>query len=299
MYPSSCGYAHFGGDDILNVRYVNYRLDECGRYHISHPDGHLITQNVRCFLTPDLKSFDEDRPPENVWEGMIGLPTYDNSVMGLEDVRLYTAGDKLRYVATNKSHAISQRIRIMVGDYSADMAMFETGQIIDPPTNTWCEKNWIPLGKSINDKSPDVGKGSVASSVTGSVAGLEQFIYRWAPFEIGEIENGALKIVKSVPVEHMQTQRIRGSTPPVWCAALDCYVCVVHYCEHIHGAKTLAYYHMLVKLGKKDYVPFEWSNSFHFNRVGIQYCIGFTLLDTGQMAFWFSEHDGNPGLIIV
>jgi hypothetical protein len=260
-------------------------------------------------LTKDLKSFDEDRPPENVWEGMIGLPTYDKSVMGLEDVRLYTSGGKLRYVATNKSHSISQRIRIMVGDYSAEMAMFETGQIIDPPTNTWCEKNWIPIGKSNNNSIvantgfKNVSKGSVADVnvglVASIVASLDQFIYRWAPFEIGQIENGVLKIVKSVPVEHMQTQRIRGSTPPVWCAALDCYICVVHYCEHIHGAKTLAYYHMLVKLGKKDYVPFEWSNSFHFNRVGIQYCIGFTLLQTGQMAFWFSEHDGNPGLMIL
>ena len=243
--------------------------------------------------------------------------------MGLEDVRLYTSGGKLRYVATNKSHSISQRIRIMMGDYSAEMAMFETGQIIDPPTNTWCEKNWIPLDKSIDfgsvagkgstnvgkgstnvgKGSTNVGKGSTnvgkGSTNVGFGASLEQFIYRWAPFEIGQIENGVLKIVKSVPVEHMQTQRIRGSTPPVWCAELDCYICVVHYCEHIYGAKTLAYYHMLVKLGKKDYVPFEWSNSFHFNRVGIQYCIGFTLLQNGQIAFWFSEHDGNPGLMIL
>jgi hypothetical protein len=296
MYPSSCGYIRFGGDDILNVRYVNYRLDEGGRYHINHPENHLITQNLRCFLTPDLKSFDEDRPPENVWEGMIGLPIYDKSVMGLEDVRLYVSGDKLRYVATNRSHSVSQRIRIMVGDYSAEMAMFETGQILDPPTNTWCEKNWIPLGLS---KGTGLNASTVADQNVGLVAGLEQFIYRWAPFEIGEVENGALKIVKSVPIENMQIQRIRGSTPPVWCPSLDCYVCVVHYCEHIHGAKTLAYYHMLVKLGKTDYVPFEWSNSFHFNRVGIQYCIGFTLIESGQMAFWFSEHDGNPGLMIL
>ena len=107
MYPSSCGYAHFGGDDILNVRYVNYRLDEWGRYHISHPEGHLVTQNVRCFLTPDLKSFDEDRPPENVWEGMIGLPTYDKSVMGLEDVRLYTSSDMLRQIKVIQFHSVS------------------------------------------------------------------------------------------------------------------------------------------------------------------------------------------------
>ena len=279
MYPSSCGYIKYGGDDILNIRYVNYRLDEWGRYHINHPESHLVTENVRCFLTPDLKSLDEDRPAENVWEGMIGLPTYDKSVIGLEDVRLYVCNDRLRYVATNRSHAISQRIRIMVGDYSADMAMFETGQILDPPTNTWCEKNWIPLGLS-------------------ATTGREQFIYRWAPFEIGEVENGELKIVKSIPVEHMMMQRIRGSTPPVWCGELNCYICVVHYCEHIHGAKTLSYYHMLVKLRKNDFTPFEWSNSFHFNRVGIQYCIGFTITETGGIAFWFSEHDGNPGLMI-
>jgi hypothetical protein len=87
-------------------------------------------------------------------------------------------------------------------------------------------------------------------------------------FEIGQIENGVLKIV---PVEHMQTQRIRGSTPPVWCAALDCYICVVHYCEHIHGAKTLAYYHMLVKLGKK--IMYHLNGLTRFISIGWEYNI--------------------------
>jgi hypothetical protein len=76
-------------------------------------------------------------------------------------------------------------------------------------------------------------------------------------------------------------------------------LCVVHYCEHIHGAKTLAYYHALVKLRAADFLPIEWSDVFHFTKVGIQYCIGFTIMDDGKMAFWFSEHDANPGLMIV
>ena len=59
------------------------------------------------FLTKDLKSFDEDRPPENVWEGMIGLPTYDKSVMGLEDVRLYTSSDMLRQIKVIQFHSAS------------------------------------------------------------------------------------------------------------------------------------------------------------------------------------------------
>jgi hypothetical protein len=177
----------------------------------------------------------------------------------------------------------------MTGDYSASMAMFESGQVLEPPTDTNCEKNWIPLGKV----------GSSVASTVGAESAFDAFIYRWAPFEIGHVEGDTLKITKSIPVEHMLLQKIRGSTPPVWSTKDQCYYCVVHYCEHIHGDKTLSYYHMLVKLDK-SYIPFEWSDVFHFNRIGIQYCIGFTILEeTNQCAFWFSEHDGNPGLIIV
>jgi hypothetical protein len=274
FYPSSSSYIKWGDEHILNVRYVNYKLDDYGRYHINHPNGHLETKNLRCFLEDDLETI---RSSDFVWEGMIGLPEYDKSITGLEDVRLYNSGDKLRYVATNKSYHVLQKIRIMVGDYSASMAMFESGQVLEPPTDTNCEKNWIPFGDSEDTL----------------------FIYRWAPFEIGRVEGNTLKIIKSIPVEHMLLQKIRGSTPPVWSQKDQCYYCVVHYCEHIHGDKTLSYYHMLVKLDT-SFEPFEWSDVFHFNHIGIQYCIGFTILeddlDTG-FGFWFSQHDGNPGFI--
>jgi hypothetical protein len=268
FYPSSSSYIFFDGQHILNVRYVNYKLDECGRYHINHPGGNLETLNLRCYLTDDFMSFCSE--PEFMWEGMIGLREYDKSITGLEDVRLFVSENRLKYIATNKSYHVMQKIRMITGDYSASMAMFENGCVLEPPTDTYCEKNWIPIS---NDK----------------------FIYRWAPFEIGELEGDTLKIVKSVPVEQLIT--IRGSTPPKWSEKDQCHYCVVHYCEHVHGAKTLAYYHMLVKLDR-EFMPFEWSSVFHFNRVGIQYCIGFTILDKG-FAFWFSEHDGNPGFCIV
>ena len=268
FYPSSSSYIHFDNEHILNVRYVNYKLDECGRYHINHPIGHLETLNLRCYLTEDLNEFRED--PEFMWEGMIGLREYDKSIKGLEDVRLFVSGNQLKYIATNKSYHVMQKIRMITGDYSASMAMFENGRVLEPPTDTYCEKNWIPISKN-------------------------RFIYRWAPFEIGELEGDALKIVKSVPTEQLIT--IRGSTPPQWSERDQCHYCVEHYCEHVHGAKTLAYYHMLVKLDK-EFLPFEWSNVFHFNRIGIQYCIGFTVLEKG-FAFWFSEHDGNPGFLRI
>jgi len=225
-----------------------------------------------------------------MWEGMIGLKEYDKSIIGLEDVRLYKSGDKLKYVATNKSYHVLQKIRIMTGEYSDAMAMFESGQVLEPPTDTYCEKNWIPLGAE--------GAFTVGSSAALTVGALERFIYRWAPFEIGELHGTTLKIIKSIPVENMLLQKIRGSSPPVWSPRDQCFYCVVHYCEHIHGDKTLTYYHMLVKLNR-NYEPFEWSDVFHFNRIGIQYCIGFTILDDHKFMFWFSEHDGNPGALII
>jgi hypothetical protein len=180
------------------------------------------------------------------------------------------------------------------------MAMFENGCVLEPPTDTYCEKNWIPICKERSGKERSDDRKERSDDRKERSDDRERnnnrFIYRWAPFEIGELEGNTLKIVKSVNVEHMLLQKVRGSTPPVWSERDQCYYCVVHYCEHVHGAKTLAYYHMLVKLDK-EFVPVEWSNVFHFNRVGIQYCIGFTILDKG-FAFWFSEHDGNPGFCI-
>lgn len=276
FYPSSTAYIKtHDNKHVINVRYVNYRLDDYGRYLINHPNGYLETENLRAYLTPDLLAIEDS--PEFVWEGMLDMPIYDRSIMGLEDVRLfYGDNDQIKYVATNKCYSASGKIRIMMGDYSASMAMFETGKILDPPTDTWCEKNWIPLPSK----------------------GNQRFIYQWAPFEVGELDNqGQLRIQMSIPIEHLLFQKVRGSTPPVWSERHGCYLCVVHYCEH--GPKTLLYYHVLVKLREKDFLPIEWSDVFHFSKVGIQYCIGHTIMENGRMAFWFSEHDGNPGLMII
>lgn len=147
---------------------------------------------------------------------------------------------------------------------------------------------------------------------------------------MGVIEHGQLKIIKSLP---SKLPRIRGSTVPVLFDESNnerSYLCVVHYCEH--GPQgLLEYYHILVKLNAA-FEPVQWSVPFYFNRVGIQYCIGFTIdesldsslkqsapsvpltqsatssplqsatsspLKNKNAYFWFSEHDSSPGLIVM
>lgn len=281
-FPMSSCFIEFEQRRILNVRYVNYRLDPFGRYMIEHPEGHLETLNLRCYLSEDLRTVEYS---EFMWDGMMQLREYDKSIRGLEDIRLYEFGGQLKYVATNKSYHPGGKIRIMTGDYNDTMAMFENGVIMEPPTDTYCEKNWIPLGGNVVPPNPLLCFGNRFMGPA--------FIYQWSPFQIGVLEGCQLKIVKNI-----QTKlpfKVRGSTTPI---RLDdgSYVCVVHYCEHGQSG-LLEYYHLLVMLNQ-DMEPTQWSNVFHFNKVGIQYCIGFCMRD-GKYYFWFSEHDSNPGLMII
>jgi len=174
----------------------------------------------------------------------------------------------------------------------------------------------------------------------------DAFIYKWSPFELGIVENGQLKIIKTL--DSKLPKNIRGSSVPIRLDDEMCedyagekggcrtqgrqdltvlplgerssFVCVVHYCEH--GQQGLEYYHMLVKLNS-EFEPVQSSNPFYFNKIGIQYCIGFTIEEPSvpppsretssplaessiplleknkKLYFWFSEHDSNPGLMIL
>ena len=77
---------------------------------------------------------------------------------------------------------------------------------------------------------------------------------------------------------------------PIW--SDSCYICVVHWTNG-GSSELLEYYHMLVKLDE-TYNVMAWSQPFHFTRIGIQYCLGFTMVDSTTYGFWFSEIDGNP-----
>jgi hypothetical protein len=202
-------------------------------------------------------------------ESKIGLEQQNQHVIGLEDLRIYMNADReMEFVAANTSYIKSGAIRIVKGKYGKDG--LESGQILEPPTETRCEKNWIPF--------------------------LGKYIYRWQPFEIGILnEDSKLAIETSQHVPNLIFDKVRGSTVPVWSEKDQCYICVVHYSESVKNA-PLHYYHMLVKINHLEIIG--WSNPFHFTRLGVQYCIGFTInKKDNSYGFWFSENDNCPGFI--
>lgn len=272
FYPSSASYIN----NLLFTRYVNYRIDNNGAYTINNASGQIQTTNVMSYLSDDLTTILDSHIID---DSALGIPAYNSSrYIGLEDVRIFNCANRrnLAFVASSASYTKGHEIRIVRGEFSLADKKFINCEVLEPPTHlpSFCEKNWIPLSDS-------------------------KFIYRWHPYEIGVCNgNMPMQIISSRVISNSLFEKVRGSTIPVWSEAY--YTCVVHWSEvqNVPGplGNLLQYYHMLVRLDA-DYNVIEWSNPFHFSRIGIQYCLGFTIIDPETYGFWFSENDGNPGFI--
>jgi hypothetical protein len=70
---------------------------------------------------------------------------------------------------------------------------------------------------------------------------------------------------------------------------------VAHYSEE-HSPRH--YYHYLILLDKNTLEPLMWSNGFCFEKLGIEFCIGFSLINN-MYHFWISRHDRDPVLICI
>ena len=240
MEPYTTSSISIQADGTMNVRTVNYRINAHGGY--SYPDGVIDTRNYRA-------SWDFERCR---WRGDFeevvpnGLPRREGEwIRGLEDVRIY--GNE--YTATTREFSYNEKNRIVMGTYP-DMK----GRVIKPPTETDCEKNWIPIGN-------------------GSV------IYNWHPLRIGEVEGDQLKITKTFQTPSY-FRYFRGSTPPFEYQG-DLWL-MVHLVIYSNPRK---YMHAWVVLDKETLRPKSYSRPFTFKHHGIEYCIGAAVHNDELMVF--------------
>jgi len=276
--PTSISYLKYKGDNLLNIRYVNYWLYPSGAYLIKHPESHLYTKNYFSFFdseTLDITCFNE------MSEDSIGLVNIGGKIHGLEDIRLYEVDEEIYFIATNVNYSKNGRSRMIRGKYNIVDQTYDDCRIIVPPTDTWCEKNWVPIVKE----------------------GKEYFIYKWWPLEIGVInekmdenENPVmflqLDIIKQYKHIAPFFSHVRGSSPFI--EIEEGFIGVVHFSEEKHPRH---YFHILVLLDK-EFKPLKYSNNFYFNNLSIEFCIGFDQKDDDYY-FWISNFDRDPELIIT
>jgi hypothetical protein len=169
---------------------------------------------------------------------------------------------------------------MIIGDYDIENSCCRNGKIIEPPTDTHCEKNWIPIMDS---------------------NGELRFIYKWHPLQIGKIVYGSestrLEICDTYNTSTVVFGKLRGSS----CFISDTiegkegYVGVVHFSEELHPRQ---YFHRLVLLEKNTFKPLKYTDPFYFNGLGVEFCIGFAKKECDYV-FWISNMDRDPSIVIV
>lgn len=280
--PSSAAYVNNDDDHILNVRYVNYMLDVNGNYRFIDNKGIIRNKNVRMHLgvNPFTRMLQPYDGGGHFMEIESHFTEYSHVSRGLEDIRLYEHDGRLRFIGTTMGYYHSGGTRLMLGDYDIEKSVFKNAEIVESPYGNYCEKNWVPICDPCG-------------------LGRELFIYRWAPFEVGEIHdvdgNRKLEIVMSYE-NTMNVPLFRGLKGSGCFLPFegDKWIGVTHYSEEYHPRQ---YFHVLIVLDKM-LKPVKYSNPFVFNKVGIEFCIGLNYMD-GKLCFWISQMDRNPVFMMV
>lgn len=241
-----------------NVRHVTYLPPTDGQYKTK--DGSPIqTEN----LYVNLESGELVAKMDDNTTGIKKQPTH---VKGLEDIRIFTRNNQLRFIATTYREFCSS-IGMITGEYNAD-GTYSNCYHLPSPFNNVCEKNWLPISDS------------------------ENFIYSWSPFRVMKEKDAKLELVHSYQT-HGIFKILRGSAPPITVG--DKLVCMAHFVDYVNYRK---YYHILVELDKETYRPTRISVPFIFRSPLIEYCVGFR--DLGEeFECYPSFMDGDPSRAIL
>ncbi len=269
--PSSASYIRYDGKHLLNTRFVNYNITD-GRFQCHHENDIIVSKNMVTTLDDNLRPLGfviVDDPPKSTGEDALCM------FNGIEDIRLYEKEKKLHYIGTSMSHCecdgeCGTKNWIVSGVYNHSEKKMEVCRTLPSPSNSWCEKNWIP--DIVDDE--------------------EFFIYQWAPMQIYD---AALQLVQTYRIENSIFAKLRGST--AFTRFGDNLLGLAHFSEGESVQRH--YFHVLLLMDGKTLQPLQYSEPFYFcEKPGIEFCTGFAIIDM-KYQFWISVRDGSPRHVSV
>lgn len=241
---------------FANVRYVNYLPPENNEYKTI--DGSLIqTHNAYVNIqTGDIIAKMDD--------SSITLPRFNTQVKGLEDIRLFMNGSRLKFLATN-IREYDPNIRMITGNYDIQTATYSDVVVLPSPQNRRCEKNWLPVPTT------------------------DDIIYDWNPLIVMKLDGTIVSNHSVPPVFSL----FRGSAPPI--KLNNKWIAMVHIVDY---NTTRKYYHLFVELDKETYRPNKISTPFVFKKPTIEYCTSM-YLNGSTIVCYPSIMDSNPYQVTI
>lgn len=267
--PTSTSILPIATGFLLNVRYVNYRIQGNGSYLMSQggnlsPHHHLRTRNFFC-TTKDFLTFSplEEITPE-------GPPPHDRHIHGIEDIRLFRKGATVHFSGTTCEYSHNGLIQEIQGIYDTESKHLRRLSPMYSPNNNHMEKNWIPFNRAYEDDS--------------------RFIYSWHPLVIGRVTDGHFHKEHEVATPRLFSH-VRGSSTLVF------YKGFLYTMVHIViDSCPRKYYHMLVRLDLLYAITY--TVPYYFVKNHIEYTLGIHIADE-QLTVIASQNDCDPILVRI
>lgn len=236
--PHSNGY-------FMNIRYVNYNIDEMGGYH--NCEKHIITTNKYVELDCNLNALNEK------WFEL----DYDGRIyIGVEDVRIFynKYSSQFQYIGTGYHKA--NKIGIVSGEYNKDSLNLDVNELTQSFNNTGCEKNWVFI-----DYKDDI-----------------HIIYDWHPMRICKIDKDThtLSVVETKNTPRIFS-RARGST----CGFNydNAGTLEIWFVNHIVSYESPRHYYHIISVFDKNMNLLRYSAPFKFEGTPIEYCLSIVVED--------------------
>lgn len=252
-----------GNHLIINVRYVNYRIDENGGYVNQEK---IQTRNAIAIL-------DISKP---IWKNIQEFElkyddTIDNHYIGLEDVRMYhdETSQKIFY---NANRGLSYgNMMVEHGEIDLSNETTNNNRCLKKESQSNVEKNWVLLPNKMD------------------------IVYNWSPkLIIGKIEDDRFIETHQVKTPSF-FKHVRGSTNGV---IIKDEIWLI--CHSVSYEDRRYYYHIAIVLDKNTYEVKRYSPLFTLEGEKVEYTLGFTYLENSDsMLLGYSVYDKSTNYMNV
>lgn len=217
----------------LNVRFVNYVIDDNGQYHKC--DNYIITMNKFVELSKDLKI---------IREKQFNLDFVERRYIGIEDVRIFKDpnSDCVRFIGTG--YHSNNQIGVVSGDYNIIENNIKAREL-KCLFKHQCEKNWV----FVNYQDTTL------------------IVYNWFPLQLCKQElNDTISIIKEVQMPKIFSSA-RGSSSGFQ------YKDELWFVIHLVSYESPRHYYHLIAVFDKDMNLKRYSAPFKFEGTPIEFCL--------------------------
>lgn len=234
--PHSNGY-------VMNVRYVNYNLQQNGGYECQD-ENHLITIN---------QMIDLDSQFNKKIEQWMNIELDEKKIIGVEDVRLYYDNYKQQLLCIGTGFP-NHQLNIVSGEYNIKQGTLDVHELKQTFHPSSCEKNWVFVDYKENT----------------------HIIYDWHPIRICKAVQNVVEVVDTKPTPKMFSQ-VRGSTCGFVYKTDKTHE--IWFVNHIVSDETPRYYYHIISVFDSNMNLIRYSAPFKFEDEAIEYCLSIIVED--------------------